>query len=361
MRAKLWIGMAVLATLVLGLLGPGCAPAQVGMVNVELLTSQVGGLTYVMSQALADIVNKNHPSIRVTVTESLGNADAIRKTLALDSQRQKYALFTTDPSDFWLMSQGLAPWDQSSVGKEKDARFVASMLAMPEAWVTLNPNIKSGADLAGKKVAMGLPGAMGLFGEFCVFGAWGLKGKVTPEYLGIPQGATALADGLVDAYWIGSTPVKVGGAVKMVPNSAGQELLSTQQSKIRFISMTKEEWQRAAKAYPGLTELYNNRYFVVPANSFGPGLPPQDIGANISFNTWHTLKQADQDVIYEITKVLMDHYKEFAQYQKGAAQWWGPDYFAASPFVNEKNTHPGALKAYKEAGVPIGVAEWSLR
>jgi TRAP transporter TAXI family solute receptor len=340
--------------LVLALLVAACAPAQPGAANVQLLTTQKGSLAHVLAQALADIVNKNHPSIRVTVTETLGSSDSTKRMLGMSRNEQKYTFVSSTPQDIWLMQNGRRPYDESYIGKEKDIKYIANFLQLADIVVTLDPDIKTAADLVGKRVNLGTAGtAMATDGEFLFYASLGLEGKVKPEYLSFTEGKNALVDGTVDAYWLGGALLRMKGAVRGKGNAPGDELVTTQKDKLTFIDVTRQDFERGHQAWPGYPQVWQ----ILPANALGKALPPKDIGYGAIVNGWFAHKNTDEDVVYEIVKVLVENWKTFSEYHKATLQWTGPEFFSTTPFVPEKGFHDGALKAYKEYGFSIGGTE----
>ncbi len=340
--------------LVLALLVSGCAPAQKGTTNVELLTTQTGSLTNVMAQALADIVNKNHPSVRITVTECLGTTDSFKRLFKMPSEQQKHTFVSGAPGDLWLMRGGVPPYDKSYIGKEKDVKFVANTLQFTYEYATLNPNVKTTADLAGKRINMGTQGTlMARDGEFLIYDCLGLKGKVQPTYLSFIEGKNALVDGTIDAYWIGGSMLRMQGRIVGKGNAPGDELVTTQKDKLHFIDITREDFERGYKVSPGYPVVWAK----LPANSLAKGMPPEDTGMGSGVNAWFAHKNTDKQIIYEIVKVLIDNWQAFPEYHKASLQWSGPEFFSTTPFITEEEFHPGAQKAYKEYGLPMGGSE----
>ena len=120
-----------------------------------------------------------------------------------------------------------------------------------------------------------------------------------------------------------------------------------------FINIAKEDFERGHKAWPG----YPNVWQVLPANALGKGLPPKDTGSGAIVNGWFAHENTDKEIVYEIVKVVIENWQVFPEYHKAAAQWPGPEFFGATPFITEDQFHPGAVKAYKEYGFPIGGTE----
>ncbi len=57
-----------------------------------------------------------------------------------------------------------------------------------------------------------------------------------------------------------------------------------------------------------------------------------------------------EELAYEFVKLHLDHAGEFARYHK-TTEAYGPKLFVMG--LTKKNTHPGAIRAYKDAGITI--------
>ncbi len=103
-------------------------------------------------------------------------------------------------------------------GKIDSFRVVGGLYAEAVQLVTMNPEIKSVADLKGKKVSIGASGSGVYFNAIDVLGAAGLsETDIQPQYQSFADSADALKDGKIDAAFI------VAGA----PTPAIQELTTS--------------------------------------------------------------------------------------------------------------------------------------
>ena len=86
-------------------------------------------------------------------------------------------------------------------------RVVGGLYAEAVQLVTMNPDIKSVADLAGKKVSIGAAGSGVYFNAMDVLAAAGLKETdIIPQYQSFADSADALKDGKIDAAFIVAGP-----------------------------------------------------------------------------------------------------------------------------------------------------------
>ena len=80
---------------------------------------------------------------------------------------------------------------------------MAGLYAEAVQLVTMNPDIKSVADLAGKSVSIGAPGSGVYFNAMDVLAAAGLtENDIKPQYQSFADSTDALKDGKIDAAFI---------------------------------------------------------------------------------------------------------------------------------------------------------------
>jgi TRAP transporter TAXI family solute receptor len=208
-------------------------------------------------------------------------------------------------------------------------------------FVTLNPDIKTMADLKGKRISIGLRSQTD----------WGMFSKIflaahgiTPENSDIrhmtPGALTQqLLDGVTDVgiSGYGAEPTgKVKGLI--APNL---RTLEASGKKIRYIGIDK-----------GVVEKINKKFgttFLTMTLKAGT-LPQQDkdllVGANRGYKLVHPT--FDPELAYEFTRLSIKYQKQMAPLN---ALWsiLTPEMMVEG--LTEENTHPGALKALKEAGL----------
>lgn len=316
-------------------------------VRVEMLGTKLGTIGQVLCQALVDIVNKNHPWLRLSVTETMGTTDSLRTFANLPPDRKKYTFCLGGDIDYLAARAGRQPFRRA----HNDLRFVANMIKLVSWPMTLNEKIKSKADVPGTTWAVG-PRASSIAyeAEFLLWDVWDLKGKVKLRYLSWIAGKDALVARLVDVYFAGGVPLGKPLGTKAKGNPAADELITTQ--PVHFLEITKEDWDQGKVKREKQGNPVPWDYLVIKAGAFGKELPPVDTGGVLLINGWYASMDTDEEVIYEITKTMLRHYTSFQDYHKAARQMT-PEGFADAPFITEADVHPGALKAYKEYGIRV--------
>ncbi len=191
-------------------------------------------------------------------------------------------------------------------------------------------NIRSVADLKGKRVSLDEPGSGTLVDARIILAAFGLTEKdVTAEYLKPNQAGDKMRDGGLDAFFF------VGG----YPTGAISELAAAG-AGIELVPVTGPEVDKMRQQYGFFSP------DTIPANTYkGVGeVKTIAVGAQ-----WVTSAKQPDALIYEITKALWnDNSRKLLDsgHAKGKAITKASATAGAGiPF------HPGAEKFYKEAGL----------
>lgn len=159
------------------------------------------GTYYGLGGVLADHI-AGSTSVAVTALTS-GGSLANMEDLSADSVQ--LALVQSDVMSYAYKGERLfdAPVTGFSV--------VAALYQEPVQIVTVNPDIKSVADLAGKKVAIGVSGSGVFFNAVDILSAYGINAVsgISPVYQSFGESAGSLKDGGIDAaFLVAGVPVK---------------------------------------------------------------------------------------------------------------------------------------------------------
>jgi TRAP-type uncharacterized transport system substrate-binding protein len=91
---------------------------------------------------------------------------------------------------------------------------------------------------------------------------------------------------------------------------------------------------------------------VVPAGAAGANSPAiHAFGHSLS---WWADKEMDEEIVYEITKVIYDHADKFEEQAGAQGKFVTKENVPMVP-VTEELFHQGALKLYRERGAKPGV------
>ena len=195
-------------------------------------------------------------------------------------------------------------WDGSRTfeteGKLESFRVIGGLYAEAVQLVTMDPAIKSVADLAGKKVSIGAAGSGVYFNAVDVLEAAGLSvDDIQPQYQSFADSADALKDGKIDAAFI------VAGA----PTPAIQELCTTTDAYLVPIDGAVAEALMNASPY------YTT--YKIPAETYDG--QTEDVTTVTVKATLIVSASASEDDVYNVTKAIFDNAEAItAAHAKGA-------------------------------------------
>ncbi|KFJ59105.1 TRAP transporter solute receptor, TAXI family [Brucella neotomae] len=280
----------------------------------------IGGL---IANAISGAGEKGVPGLVATAVSSNGsvaNINAI-KSGALESG------FTQSGVAYWAYN-GTGLYDGK--GKVEDLRLLATLY--PETIHIVarkDANIKSVADLKGKRVSLDEPGSGTIVDARIVLEAYGLtEDDIKAEHLKPGPAGERLKDGALDAYFF------VGG----YPTGAISELAIS--NGISLVPISGPEADKILEKYSFFSK------DVVPAGAY------KDVAETPTLavaTQWVTSAKQPDDLIYNITKVLWNEDTRKAL-DAGHAKGKLIKLDSATSSLGIP-LHPGAERFYKEAGV----------
>ena len=173
---------------------------------------------------------------------------------------------------------------------------VAAALYMEQVQiVTMNPDIKTVADLKGKIVSIGAQGSGVYFNAIDVLGAYGMtEADITPVYQSFGDSAESLKDKKIDAAFI------VSGA----PTTALVDLAATANKPLNVITLEDEHIDNLMADYPFYAKT------VIPAGTYD-GLD-RDV-TTVSIRAMLVCRSdVPEDVVYELMTAMFDNQSELA-------------------------------------------------
>ncbi|MEZ4386270.1 MAG: TAXI family TRAP transporter solute-binding subunit [Candidatus Krumholzibacteriia bacterium] len=154
-----------------------------------------GGTFQYFSNGIAIRLSKNHADLDVSNMASAGSLENLRR---VNSGEADFGIVYS--GDTYLARNGRLTQDDR---KYENVLAMAYLYGAPAHLIVLaNSNINSVADLAGKQVAVGGAGSGAASAAQRYFTALGLWDKMKIEFLGYSEAASALGDGLIDAFWV---------------------------------------------------------------------------------------------------------------------------------------------------------------
>ncbi len=324
----------------------GAQPAKPGSehekVTVNLLGGPFGVSAYVAAFALADLVNKKSPWLKLTAVETRGAQENIR-TLAADPKKKKNHIIMATLTDEYLSRMGLAPYD----AKYTTLRAISAYGLFAPTFVSLDPTIQATSkDFLAKKI--GLSFALGddtVMARAIFEHGFGVPFKqFKVEYLGWEGVLDALADGVLDIAYVGVG--QLGGG-KYVATPALQKFMASVKKDIHWINFPPDLIAKTREK-SGLP-IYSVH---VKAGSLGPK-QAQDYDGFTGAVGWWADAEMDPDIPYEIARIIYEYHKEMWAAHV-VLTFVSPNTMGVTA-SSEQVLHPGALKLFKEHGIKIGV------
>lgn len=287
-------------------------------------TGGTAGTYYAFGGVLGQYI-KNHAGIDVTVVSTDGSKANIQGIAAGD-----YQLGTVQSDVIAYAWEGTRSFE--SDGKVDNFRVVAGLYAETVQLVTMNPEIKSVADLKGKSVSIGAPGSGVYFNAMDVLTAAGLtEADINAQYQSFADSTDALKDGKIDAAFI------VAGA----PTPAITELCTTNNAYLVPIDGEIAE-----------TLMSNGSFYTtlnIPAGTYAG--QTEDVTTVTVKATLIVSADAKEDDVYNLTKAIFDNADAIAAENGKGAELSIENATSGmtAPF------HAGAAKYFKEKGVEVSV------
>lgn len=304
-------------------------------VNVSLISAPFGTGSYVLGSALEQISKKNHPWLRISHAESPGFVFNIRK-LDREPPIKTSMIIGSGAGVSGLATVGEKPFD-----KKYPALKLIANYNLTAVWLaTLNPGIRSIKDLAGKKVALGRAPQINwaVQPEWTIRYGWGLPaGKVSVQYVGTKEAVDALLDGTVDAAVVGGYFDPLTNKLELSPQTV--EFLAAGR-KVTHLQWGKEAVKKT------IARGMNMAPVTIPPNTISGVTEPMEIFADSA--AWMVAPEFPEELAYETTRLIIQNIKAFGEVHaigklmSTAAMRYGWE---------EKDIHPGALRAYREAGI----------
>ncbi len=275
---------------------------------------------YQMGVQIAEAMKKGSDgNVIVTVEESQGSVQNVMESAVRDGN----FVFTTPPALIGLARDGKAMFKDKSNPAFANIRALFPIPSLTMHFVVRNDTgINGFADLEGKTVLLG-KGSFGAKEGAKYLKLFGLEGKVKIADVELSNAVPALVNGQIDGFvTAGSFPAP---NVIEAAASTGVTVLSLSDEQIAATKRTR---------------------LVIPAGTYA-GQSADIITTSLPVVAYSNTGMSDETA-YALTKTFWDQRNSMST---GAA-WWG----AVSPaMLANINTeiHPGALKAYEEAGAPI--------
>ena len=316
MKKRALVSLALLLVMLLGLVSCG------GGTKMTMGTGGTGGTYYAFGAILSQYVEKN-AGVGCVAVSTDGSKANIQGIASGD-----YKLGTVQSDVMAYAWNGTNTFADS--GKVDSFRVIGGLYAEAVQLITMDPEIKSVADLAGKKVSIGAPASGVYFNAIDVLKAVGLdESKIEAQYQSFNDSVESLKDGKIDAAFV------VAGA----PTPAVVELMTT--SEAYLVPIDGEVADTIMSSCPYYTA------YTIPKGTYEG--QEEDVKTITVKATLIVSADADEDTVYNITKAIFDNAAEIAkEHAKGAElSIENATSGMTAPF------HAGAARYFAEKGVEV--------
>ncbi len=311
---KKLLSVVLALTMVLSLTACGASGA-----NLRFVTGGESGTYYAFGSVIAQHAT-NNAGIKVTGLVGNGSQSNINE---LKDGTAELAFCQSDVMAYAYNGTNL--FDEPI----KCFSTVAALYTEQVQIVTLDENIKTVADLAGKKVSIGAAGSGVYFNAIDVLGAYGLtENDIEPTYQSFGDSADALKDGKIDAAFI------VAGA----PTTAVVDLSTTKQVYLVSLDDAHVEKLLASSPYYSKVVITKDTY------NMPSDVTTVAVGAVVLANN-----DVSEDAVYALCKDIFDNAANLTESHAKYAEI--NIEFGAS--ITAVPYHPGAAKYFEEKGFTV--------
>lgn len=296
--------------------------ATLAATDIVVGSSRPGGSYFLYTGGITTYLTERSKVVNATARTTRGSVENAR----LLNRRVMEAAFI----NAMVVQQnraGQGPFKKS--GASTTLRGIALIDTAPAHWVVLaNSGIKVFADLKGKQVSIGAAGSGVANTAMTLLKVMGLFDKLKIKYLGFSESADNLRDGNLDAFSAGSA----------LPMPAVVDISSRR--KIHLLSVTPDTVKNMQKVSPA------TGLVTIPAGTYR-GVD-YDVTTVANPSTMMTHEGVPEAIVYEIVKHITT--KDNRKYMQAIYRAWNP---RAAPAMWKRikvPMHPGAVRAYKEAG-----------
>jgi uncharacterized protein len=335
---------AILRAAALGLLAPAFGPHLVRAQEQRkfriLMTPEQSGVyhAFAILQARAE---EHHAWLRPINVETGGfnyNVNYIAKNPAQWTSTMLGSATVLE----WAAQRGVKPFYPDPLPPIADLRVIGGMGGTGNFWVTLDPNIRTPQDFAGKSVSTGLltQNEWGMYPKMLLDG-WGITPKLKNfSALGPDKNIDALLDGKVQAAMMVSF---FGPGMKDVSAAGPYNQLLASNRPFYFVNIPAD-----------MIRTYNRKTGAdFSVREFSANLLPKQPQPFTTFGNEMTVsahKSFPEDLAYEFTKLWVKMGPVVAKYN-ALGKLWTPEGIAGPVKANPTVGHPGALRAYRELGL----------
>jgi uncharacterized protein len=283
----------------------------------------IGGVYYLYSGALSQMINKHIPDVEATVEVCAGSSVEHIKRMQIGEIQIAPAMNDA----VFHSGKGTG---QFKGAHDKVRTLFVMYPAVLQAATLEKSGIKSFGDLVGKRVSIGNPGTGTYMMTMAVLEALGIDSKsLKLAYLNWNEGANAIRNGSLDVQFVAA-----GYPAPWIMDLGATHKIALLRCSDAELAKVQQKFTYYPPAFiPG------GVYSGVKEEAKMPGI----------WNSYIGSKDLPDDLAYQITKVVYERIDDLKKAYKEAGQ--------ATPENTMKYgiapLHPGAMKYYKEKGVSI--------
>lgn len=311
------IALIMACAMIFALCACGGSSAQ----NLTFATGGEAGTYYAYGSVLAQFVS-NKAGMNITAVVGNGSKANIED---LDAKAAQLAFCQSDVMSYAYSGTNLFE-------KKVDSFSAVAALYMEDVQIiTLNPNIKTVADLKGKKVSVGASGSGTYFNAVDALKAYDMTiDDIDPQYLSFGDSTEAMKDNKIDAAFI------VAGA----PTTAVTDL--SVGNSVYVVSIDDAHIDKLISMSP-----YYSKH-VIPKGTYN-GMTEDATTVAVAAVVL-ARNDVSEDTIYNFVKTIFENSSAIKdQHAKGADL--DP---AFASYIKDVPYHPGAVKYYTEKGITVG-------
>nr|WP_301289497.1 TAXI family TRAP transporter solute-binding subunit [Natronocella acetinitrilica] len=242
----------------------------------------------------------------------------------------------------WAAAEGLAPFFPSALPAASDFRVLGVMSQTSNFFVTLDSAIASPDNFSGKRVGTGL----------MTQNEWGMHHRILLDHWGLtPRLASFNALGAnenIDAMLDGRSDV---GA--LVVHSAKDFRANLEPQPFRALESSGRSWHYVNVPEEKITDFIEETgapFLLrrIPEGTFTN--QPEELTTFGNFMTLSAHKDFPEDRAYELVRIWMEIGEQIGEYS-AIARIWDPESISELARVSPEMIHPGAMRAFREAGL----------
>jgi len=294
-------------------------PGQQTFINIG--TGGTAGTYFPLGGAFAEIWNKDIPGINATATST---GASVANVNLLKEGNVEVVIIQNDIASYAETGTVLFEGDAYP-----DIRGLCTLYSEPLQLITIDKNVKSVADLKGKRVAVGAIGSGVEANARQIIAAAGLdfENDIDPKFLSFAEASTGLKDRQLDAAFL----------VAGVPTAAIVDLST--QNEVFVVPIDGDVAKSLMTDYPFYTE------FIIPAGTYkgqSEDVKSLSVRAMLAVNA-----NLDEGLAYNMVKSIYENSERIT-----AAHNVGKDITKDTALSGIGITvHPGAQKYFDEQGI----------